>query len=329
MAMKKCPICGEKYSDTYKRCPFCEEEARQEEYNTHRKGGHRAAQGGPSLLSPILIVVIVVLALLLLYLLFGDALKNRDKKPDASAASSSANVVKPHIPSSPGVSTPSASVPAVSTPGGSAAASNPAASSPAVSTPPATTPEPTVDIASLPKTLTLNKTDYTTSVGNEPVKLTVSGGSGSYTWSSSDDGIASVDENGTVVAISSGTVTVTVTDGQGKGECIVRVRAGTGVPNTGTSTPATPATTTPSNNGDNGSGGPHKLNREDFTRSTSEGSYQLQVSGVTTGVTWSSSNTAVATVDQNGNVNPVGPGKATITASWDGQSLKCIIRVPR
>ena len=26
MAMKRCPICGEKYSDTYKNCPFCEEE---------------------------------------------------------------------------------------------------------------------------------------------------------------------------------------------------------------------------------------------------------------------------------------------------------------
>ena len=27
MAMKRCPICGEGYSDTYKNCPFCEEEA--------------------------------------------------------------------------------------------------------------------------------------------------------------------------------------------------------------------------------------------------------------------------------------------------------------
>ena len=26
MAMKRCPDCGEKYSDSYKYCPFCEEE---------------------------------------------------------------------------------------------------------------------------------------------------------------------------------------------------------------------------------------------------------------------------------------------------------------
>ena len=26
MTMKRCQICGEKYSDTYRDCPFCEEE---------------------------------------------------------------------------------------------------------------------------------------------------------------------------------------------------------------------------------------------------------------------------------------------------------------
>ncbi|MFR3922468.1 MAG: Ig-like domain-containing protein [Dysosmobacter welbionis] len=54
--------------------------------------------------------------------------------------------------------------------------------------------------------------------------MTVSGGSGTYTWSSSDDGIASVDST-RVTAISSGQATLTVTDGSGKGTCLVRVRA--------------------------------------------------------------------------------------------------------
>ncbi len=40
MAMKRCPDCGEKYSDTYKYCPFCEEE------EVLRKGKDREA-GGP------------------------------------------------------------------------------------------------------------------------------------------------------------------------------------------------------------------------------------------------------------------------------------------
>ena len=39
------------------------------------------------------------------------------------------------------------------------------------------------------------------SVGDEPIPLTASGGSGTYTWSSSDDGIASVDSTGRVTAM--------------------------------------------------------------------------------------------------------------------------------
>lgn len=39
MAMKRCPDCGEKYSDTYKYCPFCEEE---EILKKGKTGGRRA-----------------------------------------------------------------------------------------------------------------------------------------------------------------------------------------------------------------------------------------------------------------------------------------------
>ena len=46
MAMKRCPICGEKYSDTYKSCPFCEEEeALQSGAQIRRTAPGR---GGPS-----------------------------------------------------------------------------------------------------------------------------------------------------------------------------------------------------------------------------------------------------------------------------------------
>ena len=39
MAMKRCPVCGEKFSDTYKNCPFCEEEAALREGDKLRRGG--------------------------------------------------------------------------------------------------------------------------------------------------------------------------------------------------------------------------------------------------------------------------------------------------
>lgn len=64
------------------------------------------------------------------------------------------------------------------------------------------------------------------SVGDEPIPLTATGGTGTYVWSSSDDGIASVDENGKVTALSAGQATLTVTDGTGKGTCTVIVKAG-------------------------------------------------------------------------------------------------------
>ena len=82
MAMKRCPICGEKYSDTYKTCPFCEEEealqsGSQIRRNTGRGGKRAARSRQPNLLSPILIVLIVIMAALLVYLLFGDRIAQR------------------------------------------------------------------------------------------------------------------------------------------------------------------------------------------------------------------------------------------------------------
>ena len=82
MAMKQCPVCGEKYSDTYKNCPFCEEEEALREGDQIRRssgrGGKRAARNRqPNLLSPILIVLILIMAGLLVYLLFGDKIADR------------------------------------------------------------------------------------------------------------------------------------------------------------------------------------------------------------------------------------------------------------
>ena len=95
MAMKRCPVCGERYSDTYKECPFCEEEEYWEEeqpdtdrHTILREGSRGASRGGRSaysIVTPILIVLIVLMALLLVYLLYGDKLKGKDKTPEEIA----------------------------------------------------------------------------------------------------------------------------------------------------------------------------------------------------------------------------------------------------
>ena len=92
MAMKRCPVCGERYSDTYKECPFCAEEEHREEgrpdtdrHTILREGSRGASRGGRSaysIVTPILIVLIVLMALLLVYLLYGDKLKGKDKTPE-------------------------------------------------------------------------------------------------------------------------------------------------------------------------------------------------------------------------------------------------------
>ena len=53
----------------------------------------------------------------------------------------------------------------------------------------------------------------------------------------------------------------------------------------------------------------------------------MEVSGTDSPVTWSIDNTNVATISADGLVTKVGSGIATITATVDGQTLTCIVRV--
>ena len=180
------------------------------------------SQGGPSLLSPMLVIAIVLMAALLIYLLFGKAIGEKlgwGQDPSGSEPSG-----------------------AVSSQGSSGTSSSGASGSGASSSgeEPVVDPEPaglTYEAAlALPDGLTLSKTDYSTNVGDPDVTLSVSGGSGSYTWLSENDAIATVSESGKVTAVANGTVNILVTDGNQKAVCIVRVKGG--------SAPATPTTPT-------------------------------------------------------------------------------------
>ncbi|WP_308528965.1 SH3 domain-containing protein [uncultured Oscillibacter sp.] len=238
MAMKRCPICGEKYSDTYKTCPFCEEEealqsGSQIRRNTGRGGKRAARSRQPNLLSPILIVLIVIMLALLVYLLFGDQIADRLSGGADGTQDQQVEDVTPEVPD------PDGGDGTMPEDDGTGEGTEPNGGA-------VTTPE--TDPSGLPETLTIAymgspREEFTMSVGDEPIPLTASGGSGTYTWSSSDDGIASVDASGNVTAISAGQATLTVTDGSGKGTCLVRVRGGS----TGTAT--TPSTGTTASGG--------------------------------------------------------------------------------
>ena len=230
MAMKQCPVCGEKYSDTYKRCPFCEEEEALRSGSQIRRGGGKrtARRSQPNLLSPILIVLILIMIGLLVYLLFGDRIADRFFQED-DTRDSPVEDVTPDETEGPDVTEPDdGTMPEdgeITAPeGGEQTGEDGGGGS---GTP---TGEP-VDPSALPETLTIAylgspRTEFTMSVGDDPIPLTASGGNGTYTWSSSDDGIASVDAGGHVTAVSQGRATLTVTDGTGRGTCVVLVRGG-------------------------------------------------------------------------------------------------------
>ena len=232
MAMKRCPVCGEKYSDTYKNCPFCEEEAALRGGGKVRRGGRRTAgKQKVNLLTPTLIILILIMAALLIYLLFGDRFQKEPDKQDTPPVEE----VQPQQ--------PEVEAPIDTDPEGSGMPEDPEGTEqdPGTTTAPAASKYETA--SKLPDGLTFSTTDFTLKAAGETHTIQVSGGSGSYTWLSEDDGVASVDQNGKVTAISRGTINVLVTDGSKKAVCIVRcsfsgtltTTPGTG---TGTSTPA-------------------------------------------------------------------------------------------
>ena len=145
--------------------------------------------------------------------------------------------------------------------------------------------------------------------GSETLTATVEPGNATnknVTWNTSDNTVATVDENGTVTAVGAGEATITVTteDGSKTATCIVTVT----VPVTGV-----------------------KLNKETLELFT-DGSETLTATvepgnATNKNVTWSSSEETIAIVDNNGTVTAVGAGEATITATAGGITATCVVHV--
>ena len=227
MAMKRCPICGEKYSDTYRSCPFCEEEEALREgeaiRRTRRKGRRSAGVRSFSLITPTLIVLIIIMASLLIYLLYGDKLAGKSRKENNPDEPVTEEVV-PSTPVEPEVPDEPVDPVEPEDPQTGVMPEDPGTETTTPNTP--DEPEGDYELAmKLPNGLTLSTEDFSLMRLGETHTVQVSGGSGSYEWISQDPGIVSVDQNGKVTAVSGGTVNVVVTDGNKKAVCIVRVRA--------------------------------------------------------------------------------------------------------
>ncbi len=130
------------------------------------------------------------------------------------------------------------------------------------------------------------------------------------TWTSSDTNVATVNETGFVTGISNGTVTITA-------------KAENGVAGTSTITVQTSPT------GLNLNAVSAVLDRSHVPELQLEVvSYMPETANVGTNVTWVSSDTSVATVDETGFVRGIKNGNATITATTEnGKTATCRIVV--
>lgn len=243
MRLLKCPKCGEMFSDTYKTCPFCQEDEelhsnRPVKRGTHRTGGGRAK---PKVGGAAVVVCLVLVLGLAGYTIFGSQLTaffSRDKEK----------------------------------------------------------PEPA------PAVLTLSQSSVDMTVGGSTV-LSASGADG-IVFSSSDESVATVAEDGTLQAVGAGSAIVTAKAGEQTATCQVTVEE---------PVPDTPVTKELVLQSEYGMRGQFSFNIGETTR--------VVVIGTDSPVTWSSSNSEIASIDASGKVTAVSSGKAIITAVVDGQTL--------
>ena len=243
MRLLKCPKCGEMFSDTYKTCPFCQEDEELHSNRPVKRGSHRTGGGRakPKVGGAAVVVCLVLVLGLAGYTIFGSQLTaffSRDKE-------------KPE-------------------------------------------PAPTV--------LTLSQSSVDMTVGGSTV-LSASGADG-IVFSSSDESVATVAEDGTLQAVGAGSAIVTAKAGQQTATCQVTVEE---------PVPDTPVTKELVLQSEYGMRGQFSFNIGGTTR--------VVVIGTDSPVTWSSSNSEIASIDDSGKVTAVSSGKAIITAVVDGQTL--------
>lgn len=139
------------------------------------------------------------------------------------------------------------------------------------------------------------------------------GSTGTVTWSSSDEAVATVDGQGMVTAVAPGTAIITATLENGQSaQCTVNCTWDPEAAADGEEAPAEQTTV--------------GLSANDITLDSAGDSQQLTVNGAEGDVTWASEDTAVATVDDQGNVTAVAPGRTTVTATVGDQTFNCAVR---
>lgn len=174
---------------------------------------------------------------------------------------------------------------------------------------------------SVPVSLTLDKAELAMTTG-QSARLTATGGE-KITFTSGNEAVATVSEDGSVQAVAAGSTVVVASSGEQKATCRVTVTdaAQTG-DNSQTTQPELSQPAVPANLTLQSIYG----SADDISISVGE-SAPMEVLGTDSAVSWSVSDASVATVSSDGTVTGVAAGRVTLTATVDGQTLSCLFRV--
>lgn len=302
MENKHCNRCGEEYSSTYHKCPFCQEAAAERRGHPIYRRGRRLdlrqrSAGAGGVIKLVLLSVALIVAGVVFY---GDNIAEflgiRTQTPTVQHGDT--QQPSPSVDQQGGDAQTGSDSGTVSDEGTQTGEGNGEGAQSGENSDEGTSQPPEVNTTPL----SLDQSSITIPSG-QTARITATGGSGEIVWTSSNNEIATVD-GGSVTGVAGGTVTITATTGNESVTCTVTV----------TGTPwVNPAVLS--------------LNYTDFTLRAGDPPVQMKVKGTDSTVTWSSSNVNVATISSSGVVTRVGKGNATITAQVDGQTLTCIVRV--
>lgn len=233
MELIKCPRCGEMYSSSYRRCPFCEEEDRPRKKAVNKRVSHHVSEKKQthSARGPMIVVLVVVLALLSWYLFGGKVLEKLNETRQNEVEDGTGDPIDPSydpsISDEPGIIDPNEPTPpTVDDPNGT--------DEPGGTDDPSTsdnTTQPTVDVSSLTLKTNVgslqkdaNGTYDCTVKMSESIRLVLQGTDAQVTWSSADPSILTVDADGLLKPVKVGMTTVTASVGGASVECIIRVK---------------------------------------------------------------------------------------------------------
>lgn len=221
MNLLKCPRCGEEYSPSYRRCPFCEEgdHPRKIKYNSSKQSGGRRVSDKKQTQSVrgAMAAVLVVVLLLLSWSLFGDKIVAKITPADDGNTPGVQDDVNTPDDSNTNTDDPNAN-------NGDTTATNPGTT---------TTPStPTVDASALSIKTNVGTTLPKDANGNfdctikssETIRLSVSGTDAAAAWAVADASVLSISADGLITPAKVGTTTVTATVGGAVLTITVRIK---------------------------------------------------------------------------------------------------------